>query len=605
MYERISLHQLFERRKSLVPRVARFRGRFPRHVRGARDDAQPSAAAPTTPRPSRHACRFATTGWTSSRAVRRSRSRRRRTAACRRAPNSIIAVAEAQQQVAVHRGRRRADRAPSRDRFRAAAARARFGMRAKRRHGATVHSSGRVFNDWLDARPRRYRAADHRARDRALSLCGHPVVLDGVRPRRRDLRAADAVAQSGPGARRAVLPGRAPGDRDLAVQRFRSRARSCTKRARARWRCCANCRSAATMAASIRRRSTSISPPPMPTGPATWSSSTRCGRRSAPPPTGWRRRAAQRQRLRHLPARSRIRPLQPGLEGQLRFRSSMPTAGSRRGRSRWSRCRATSLPPIRGLAALAARRGEDANGRALGGQRREDARRGRDAFLDGGPRLLCAGDRRRRRALHGAHLECRPSALCRAAVARTGAARRRPAALRALPQRLGNEDARRRRGPRSTRCPTTTARSGRTTPRSARPALRAIGERDSVVRLMSGTFEAAVHFNMRLAGTVLRLYPRCRRSAGRLSRRLPAAGLVGGIGVHADAGLPGPARSTAGTAKSGSTGRGCRSASTTSPPAPRGGRRTKVDIIFERIGDRVVGFLDHRHEGLVPLVVRS
>ncbi|MFU0506859.1 amylo-alpha-1,6-glucosidase [Pseudaminobacter sp. NGMCC 1.201702] len=38
---------------------------------------------------------------------------------------------------------------PERRRFRAAAARARFGMRAKRRHGAAVHSSGRVYNDWL------------------------------------------------------------------------------------------------------------------------------------------------------------------------------------------------------------------------------------------------------------------------------------------------------------------------------------------------------------------------------------------------------------------------------------------------------------------------
>ncbi|RWK24576.1 MAG: amylo-alpha-1,6-glucosidase [Mesorhizobium sp.] len=39
---------------------------------------------------------------------------------------------------------------PGRDRFRAAAARARFGMRAKRRHGATLRSSGRVFNDWVE-----------------------------------------------------------------------------------------------------------------------------------------------------------------------------------------------------------------------------------------------------------------------------------------------------------------------------------------------------------------------------------------------------------------------------------------------------------------------
>lgn len=38
---------------------------------------------------------------------------------------------------------------PARERHRAAAARARFAMRAKRRHGATLYSSGRVFNDWL------------------------------------------------------------------------------------------------------------------------------------------------------------------------------------------------------------------------------------------------------------------------------------------------------------------------------------------------------------------------------------------------------------------------------------------------------------------------
>jgi hypothetical protein len=31
----------------------------------------------------------------------------------------------------------------------------------------------------------------------------------------------------------------------------------------------------------------------------------------------------------------------------------------------------------------------------------------------------------------------------------------------------------------------------------------------------------------------------------------------------------------------------------------------KVDVIFERMGDRVGCFLDHRHEGVVPLVVRS
>ena len=41
------------------------------------------------------------------------------------------------------------DATPSRERFRAAAARARWDMRARRRHGAQIDSSGRLFNQWL------------------------------------------------------------------------------------------------------------------------------------------------------------------------------------------------------------------------------------------------------------------------------------------------------------------------------------------------------------------------------------------------------------------------------------------------------------------------
>ena len=39
---------------------------------------------------------------------------------------------------------------PSHDRFRACAARARFAMRAKRRHGARIKTSGRLFNEWVE-----------------------------------------------------------------------------------------------------------------------------------------------------------------------------------------------------------------------------------------------------------------------------------------------------------------------------------------------------------------------------------------------------------------------------------------------------------------------
>src|SRR5690606_37452360 len=45
----------------------------------------------------------------------------------------------------------RADGAtPSRERFRAAAAQARWEMRTRRRHGARSHSLGRLFNEWID-----------------------------------------------------------------------------------------------------------------------------------------------------------------------------------------------------------------------------------------------------------------------------------------------------------------------------------------------------------------------------------------------------------------------------------------------------------------------
>ena len=64
------------------------------------------------------------------------------------------------------------------------------------------------------------------------------------------------------------------------------------------------------------------------------------------------------------------------------------------------------------------------------------------------------------------------------------------------------------------------------------------------------------------AGAVLRLRAAARRAADRLSRRLPAAGLGVGLGVHDAAGLPRPRPSTAGAARSTSTARGCRPGST-------------------------------------------
>ena len=127
----------------------------------------------------------------------------------------------------------------------------------------------------------------------------------------------------------------------------------------------------------------------------------------------------------------------------------------------------------RGLAELAARR-EDADGAAhWTGLRRKNARCGRTVVLDGGRRLLRAGARRRREALPGPLIQCRAPALCRPAVAGAGATPDRPAsgARHSIP--AGAYERWPTTRCRSTRCPTTTARSGRTTRRSARPAWRA------------------------------------------------------------------------------------------------------------------------------------
>ena len=89
---------------------------------------------------------------------------------------------------------------------------------------------------------------------RALSLCRHPLVQHGLRPRRHDHRAADAVARPDDRPRRAALSRRRPGDRVRPGGRCRARqdpARDAPRRDGAN---SARCRSAAITAASIRRR---------------------------------------------------------------------------------------------------------------------------------------------------------------------------------------------------------------------------------------------------------------------------------------------------------------------------------------------------------------
>ena len=164
-------------------------------------------------------------------------------------------------------------------------------------------------------------------------------------------------------------------------------ARSCTRPARARWRRWARCRSAAITAGSTPRRCSWRWPAPMPTRTGDlalidelWPSllsRRRLDRAAMATPTA--------TACRLCPRRGH-RPGQPGLEGQPRTRSSTPTAASPWARSRWSRCRATPTPPSAAMAALAARRGDEAG--APTGAPRPSALRdgGRGALLDGGAR---------------------------------------------------------------------------------------------------------------------------------------------------------------------------------------------------------------------------
>ena len=89
---------------------------------------------------------------------------------------------------------------------------------------------------------------------RTLSLCGHPVVLDHVRPRRDHHRDRDAVVRSGTGQGRTAPARRPPSQGFRRACRRRTRERFCTRCAAARWRRCAKFRSVSITAAWTLRR---------------------------------------------------------------------------------------------------------------------------------------------------------------------------------------------------------------------------------------------------------------------------------------------------------------------------------------------------------------
>ena len=384
--------------------------------------------------------------------------------------------------------------APSRERFRAAAARARFAMRGKRRSGSTVHSSGRVFNDWLTRARSDIALLTTELETGPYPYAGIPWFStafgrDGVISALQMLWLNPAMAR---GVLSFLALHQATETRRSAIP---SPARSCTRRARAKWRCFASCRSAATMAGSIRRRSTSISPPPMPTAPATWPSSTGCGLRCAGRQPGWKRSARDGGGFVTYKRAAEI-----GLSNQ-GWKDSSDAIFHSDGRIPAGPIALVEVQgyvfaAYQGMSALAARRGEEELV-AHWAPWRTICELGREAFLDGGRRLLRSRHRRRWRAnapcVPRMPVICSMSA-CRRPSARKGS--RRNCSPR-ISQRLGHKNARRRRAAvQPDVLPQRLDLAARY--RDLRGGLARYNERDSVVRLMSGTFEAAVNFSMRL-----------------------------------------------------------------------------------------------------------
>ncbi|MGO4832406.1 amylo-alpha-1,6-glucosidase, partial [Rhizobiaceae sp. 2RAB30] len=130
------------------------------------------------------------------------------------------------------------------------------------------------------------------------------------------------------------------------------------------------------------------------------------------------------------------------------------------------------------------------------------------------------------------------------------------------------------------------------------------GKRGSVVALMSGMFEAAVHFQMRLP----ELFCGFARSPGEAPIAYPVACLPQAWSAGSTFMLM---QACLGLRIDGWTGE----IHIERPRLPIGidnltirhiaVGNVRVDLHFQRVGDRVVCYLDERHEGMAPLVVRS
>ena len=362
----------------------RLRQRFRRHLRGARTHRARRGAGCSPPRleDARRHPRLRRPGRRRARMRHRLLAARRPARARTRAEFTLALPSPRAAFGSTSRSESSRPTTPDGSRFRRAAAQARMAMRRKRRRGASLHCARGPFQTWLQ----KSRA------DLALlttELPTGPYPYAGIpwfsTPFGRDgiiTALRDAVARPVARARRAAVPGREPGARRRRRSTTRRRARSCTRRARASWPRSAKCPSRAITAASTRRRCSSCWPAPTRGEPATSRSSTRL----------WPALDAAMAWIdgvgRFEPRRlRRLCPREPPSASSIRdgrtapIRSSTPTARWRRRRSRWSRCRATSMPrggvwPGSPNAAATLDRAQDMAAAGEGA-----ARRGREAVL--------------------------------------------------------------------------------------------------------------------------------------------------------------------------------------------------------------------------------
>ena len=416
---------------------------------------------------------------------------------------------------------------------------AREGGDAQRRHGRDLERDLQRGDVPLDGRPLH---ADHRDAAGPLSLCGHALVFDDLRPRRDHHGAADAVARSDGGAGRAEPPGPLPGDQLRRCRPTPSPARSCTRCAAAKWPRCAKCPFGlyygtidatplfVVLAGRYLERTGDLD-----VIRDLWPAIERA--------LAWMDESGDRDGDGFLEyARAdRCRPAEPGLEGFVRLGLPCRRHARPRVRSRSWKCRAMPTRPSGWPRSARAGSASSDRADALDRQATALAERFEDAFW-------CEEIGTYAIALDGEKKPCRVRTSNAGQVLWTGIARPdraqdpgRRAGLARLLLRLGHPHGGARASRATIRCRIMTARSGRTTTSLIACGMARYGLASQAERVFEGLFAAASYMDLR---RLPELFCGFRRRRGAAPTLYPvaccAAGLGGRRAFHAAAGLARP-----------------------------------------------------------------